>query len=95
MSHTVHVGNTEEGKDAKMMRCVQTLTHHAGKTDIFYDSCEQYATSMCVLGSKDCSGDEVTRLCDTIRRNFTAHDKEEYCTMLVAANDKFWVNKFR
>lgn len=95
MSHIAHISHsTDEGKQAKVMRCVQEMTHHPGKTDIFYDSCEQYATSMCVLGDRDCTNKDVARFCGAVRDHMTAHEKEEYCTTLVEANDKYWAEKF-
>ena len=85
---------SEQGKNANVMRCIQTLMDNPMKTDPFYDTCEQYATTMCALSSKDCEKRDVDKFCAVMRHNMTVHEKEEYCTHLVEANDKFWRSKF-
>lgn len=96
MSHIAHMSHSfDEGKHAKIMRCVQEMSRHPRKMDVFYGSCEQHATSTCVLSNRECTNKDIARFCTAVRDHMTSHEKEEYCSTLVEADDRYWAGKFK
>lgn len=83
--------HNKDAFDAKVARCVSVMGAPE-KTDIIYDSCEQYATSICSVRSLDCTLAQIDEFCSTIREHRTTADATAYCETIVKANDKFFLN---
>ena len=85
------LGYEKKAMEAKVEQCIKTIS---SKTDPFYDSCDQYATSLCVISDINCTNKGIKGFCEHIETNVTSKDKREYCQSLIKTNDEFWKAKF-
>jgi len=84
--------HNKDAFDAKVARCVNVMAAPR-KTDIMYDSCEQYATSICSARDLDCTPTHIDQFCDVVRNSGTTAGTTEYCKSIVKANDEFFLKE--
>ena len=84
--------HNKDAFDAKVARCVNVMAP-SQKTDIMYDSCEQYATSICSARDLNCTPAHIEQFCAVVRKSSTAAGATEYCESIVKANDDFFLKQ--
>lgn len=82
--------HNKDAFDAKVARCVNVMAH-PNKTDILYDSCEQYAASICSARDLDCKPADIEHFCTSIRKTGDTFGATKYCESIVKANDDFFL----
>ena len=85
--------HNKDAFDAKVARCVNVMAS-SEKTDILYDTCEQYATSMCSSRQLKCTPAHIDQFCSSIRKNDSSASVTEYCETIVKANDDYFQKQF-